>query len=224
MITQIHNILTPDELKAIRTVLESSEFVSGKETASGHAAEVKDNLQLDPSQPEPQKVMQTVLNALIRSKPLYRATYPKKAYPPRINRYDVGMSYGNHIDTAVVQLIKESLRKDISVTVFLNAAEEYDGGELVIVASGGEQRIKLPAGSLVAYPSTSLHRIEPVTRGTRFAAITWIQSLVRDLAQRQLLSDMEQSIRQLKERLGGSPELDVLDNCYHNLLRFWVEP
>jgi len=176
--------------------LDASEFVSGKQTASGRAAEVKDNLQLVLSQAGSQKVMQTVLDALIRSEPFYYATYPKNAYPPRINRYDVGMSYGNHVDKAVMQL-KEPQRTDISMTLFLNAPEEYDGGELVLVSSSGEQRIKLPAGSLVAYPSTCLHRVENVTRGTRFAAITWIQSLVRDPVQRDLLSDMEKSIRQM---------------------------
>ncbi len=223
MIFQIPNVLTQDELAMIRSVLDAAEFVSGKQTAGGLAVQVKDNLQMDRDDPKTQEIMQTVLDALIRNQQFYMLAYPKRAFPPLISRYDVGMSYGSHVDNSVMHY-KEPLRTDVSLTVFLNGPEEYEGGELVIEVPGGQQRIKLAAGSLVGYPSNSVHHVTPISRGVRFAAISWVQSMIRDPAKRSVLFDLNKTIQQLKNRLGEAPELNELVNCYHNLVRLWVEP
>lgn len=223
MIFQIPNVLNQDELVKIRPVLDTGEFTSGKQTAGGLAVQVKDNLQMDRDDPKTQELMKTILDALTRNQQFYITAYPRRAFPPLISRYEVGMSYGSHVDNSVMHY-KEPLRTDVSLTIFLNDPAEYEGGELVIEAPGGEQRIKLAAGSLVGYPSTSVHRVEPITRGVRFAAISWVQSMIRDPAKRTVLVDLDNTIRKLKNKLDDAPELNELINCYHNLVRLWVEP
>ena len=223
MIFQIPNVLTLDELAKIRPVLDSAEFTSGKQTAGGLAVQVKDNLQMDRAEPKTQEVMKIVLEALTRNQQFYKAAYPKRALPPLINRYEVGMSYGSHVDNSVMHY-KEPLRTDVSVTIFLNDPAEYEGGELVIEAPGGQQRIKSAAGTLVGYPSNSVHHVESITHGVRFAAVTWVQSMIRDPVKRTLLIDLDKTIQQLRNRLDEAPELNELVNCYHNLVRLWVEP
>jgi len=223
MISRIDNVLSDKELGQIHKVFESVDFISGKATASGMAAMAKDNLQLSQDDTRAQPIMKLVLDALARNQQFYMACYPGQVYPPLFNRYEAGMSYGNHVDDSIMRSPKP-MRTDIAVTLFLSDTESYDGGELVILMpGGGEHRIKFPAGSLVTYPSASLHRVEPVTRGVRYAAVTWVESLVRDPARRVVLSDLDRTVFQLKDKLPNSAELNTLINTYHTLMRMWFQ-
>jgi PKHD-type hydroxylase len=163
-----------------------------------------------------------VLGALRRSGAFISATLPCRITEPMFNRYAAGMHYGSHVDNAVMYQ-PQPLRSDISVTVFLSAPEEYDGGELLIDEIAVRQKVKLAAGSALIYPSTSLHRVEPVTRGERLASIIWIQSLVRDPAQRRILFDLDRATQAITKRDPASAEAEVLGASYHNLLRMWAE-
>ncbi len=223
MFHQIHNVLTPQELARIDEVIAAVEFVSGKLTATGGAAEGKDNLQLPKDNPEVQSIMQIVLEALKRNPELYRVAYPRQAVPPHFSRYEAGMTYGNHVDAAMMRM-PGPLRTDVAVTLFLSDPADYDGGELVVQLPGGEARVKLPRGALVAYPPHFVHRVEPVTRGVRYAAVTWLESLIRDPARRQVLSELDRSFLALYQKYGSSEELNRLNNTFQNLLRMWLDP
>ncbi len=224
MLTRIDNVLSDDELAQIFAVFDRVDFVSGKGTAHGAAAAVKDNLQLPADNPHVQGIMKLVLAALKRNETFFRAAYPRRAVPPLFSRYEAGMSYGEHVDNAVMRA-PTPLRTDVAVTLFLSHPDSYDGGELVIATAGGETAVKLPAGSLVTYPPYFVHRVEPVTRGVRYAAVTWAESMLRDAEQRAVVSQLEHAIRAIGER-GGLPaaEQNALDNVYHSLLRMWAEP
>lgn len=228
MLLQIPDILTSEQVRTCRQKLEAAQWADGRITAGYQSAQAKDNLQLAEADPLARELGAVVLEALSRSSTFFTAALPKRIYPPLFNCYRGGQSFGFHVDNAVRYDRRngaaEAVRTDLSATLFLADPSEYDGGELVIEDTYGNQRVKLPAGHLVLYPSTSLHRVMPVTRGARIASFFWMQSMVRSDEQRRTLLELDVSIRRLTARLGAdAPELVQLTGVYHNLLRQWAE-
>jgi PKHD-type hydroxylase len=225
MITRIASVLSKDELAALRAGLDLGAWEDGRLTAGHQSAQVKTNLQLPQNDPVAREASDIVLRALERNPLFVSATLPLHVYPPLFNRYGPGMSFGNHVDNAVRQIpgTPHRLRTDLSATLFLSGPMEYDGGELVIEDTFGAHSVKLPAGDLVVYPSNSLHRVQPVTRGMRAAAFFWVQSMVRDDGDRTLLFELDSAIGALTERGSDRNSLVRLTNCYHNLLRRWAQ-
>jgi PKHD-type hydroxylase len=226
MIVQISDVLTPEQVADARSRLLSADWVSGLATAGHQGAQVKNNRQLAEGSPLAAALGDMVLAALEKHPLFISAALPAKVYPPMFNRYGGGEAFGNHVDNAIRLMpgSAERIRTDLSATLFLCEPEDYDGGELLIEDVYGAQSVKLPAGHMVLYPSTSLHRVEPVTRGARLACFFWIQSMVRDPAQRSLLLDLDTSI-QLLNQAGAHADARVqLTGCYHNLLRMWAQP
>jgi PKHD-type hydroxylase len=222
VLLQIPGVLEPGELASLRQLIRGAAFEDGMATGSPGARRVKHNLQLPDQGEAARAAAPMVLDALRRNSTFFSAALPKRISGPLFNRYDVGMDYGNHVDTSVI-LGEETLRSDIAATLFLTPPEEYDGGELVIEDSYGAHRVKLPAGSMIVYPASSIHRVERVTRGSRISAVFWIQSLVRAEAQRRLLFQLDLAIGSLSRREPGAIELQGLGSVYHNLLRLWTE-
>ena len=223
MLVHIPNILTAEEVAHCRRRLDQTDWVDGRATAGDQSAKVKHNLQVPEDSAAGRELGDIVLQALNRNPLFASAVLPLRIYPPMFNRYDVGMTFDTHIDNAIRALRGGGrLRTDVSSTLFLTAPEEYDGGELVVEDTYGAQSVKLPAGDMVIYPATSLHRVEPVTRGSRWASFFWTQSMVDDDRQRRLLFEMDMSIIQMRMAL---PDDHVsvlgLTGCYHNLLRMW---
>ena len=225
MITRISALLNADRLEAIRVRLEGASWEDGRTTAGHQSAQVKTNLQLPQRDPVTREIGDEIVRALERSALFISATLPRHVYPPLFNRYESGMTFGAHIDNAVRQIpgTPHRLRTDLSATLFLSAPETYDGGELLIEDTYGSHSIKLPAGDMVVYPSSSIHRVSPVTRGTRTAAFFWIQSMVRDDGARTLLYELDTSIRELARDGARNESLVRLTACYHNLLRRWAD-
>jgi len=225
MIIRIPALLSADRLAAIRTRLEAAAWEDGRATAGHQSAQVKSNMQLPQHDPVTREIDEEIVRALEHSALFVSATLPRHVYPPLFNRYESGMTFGAHIDNAVRQIPGTShrLRTDLSATLFLTSPEEYDGGELLIEDTYGPQSIKLAAGDLVVYPSSSIHRVLPVTRGTRTAAFFWIQSMVRDDGARALLHELDTSIRELARDGARNDALVRLTACYHNLLRRWAD-
>ncbi len=219
MILCIAEALPPAEVHALGTALEGVRFVDGRATAGWHARLVKHNLQADPADPKLAALQARIERALIAHPLFAMAVRPKRVRPIRFSRYEPGMGYGTHVDDAIM----DGMRTDVSFTLFLSAPHSYDGGELVIESTAGEQGFKLPAGSLVLYPSTTLHRVEPVTGGSRLAAFGWARSLIRDPAARELLFDLATARQGLFDRHGKTAEFDLLSKCLSNLLRRWAE-
>ncbi|KWR79278.1 Fe2+-dependent dioxygenase [Pseudomonas sp. PI1] len=225
MLLHIPGLFTRDEVTRIRTALEQAEWGDGKVTAGYQSAKAKHNLQLAQDHPLAREISEAMLLRLWQNPLFMSAALPHKVFPPLFNCYTGGGSFDFHIDNAVrdVQGGRERVRTDLSSTLFFSDPEDYDGGELVIQDTYGEQRVKLPAGDLVLYPGTSLHKVEPVTRGARFASFFWTQSLVREDSQRALLFQMDQAIQKLTADVPEHPALVELTGTYHNLLRRWVE-
>lgn len=223
MILCIADLLSADERQEILALLQRSRFVSGARTAGWHARTVKRNTQLVPKSGPGAAAAQHVAAALDRNELVRAAARPLRRRPILFNRHDPGMSYGPHIDDPIMGDAPK-LRADISMTVFLSDPASYDGGELVIDTTAGEQAFKLPAGSAILYPATTLHHVAPVTRGTRLAAITWIQSLVRDAARREMLFDLDMARREIFELHGKTRAFDLVAKTHANLLRLWAEP
>ena len=225
MLIHIREVLTPDVVKDILNQLGQSSWGDGRETAGYLSSRVKDNAQLLETSPLARKLGNIILDALDRNQQFISAALPLKVVPPLFNRYTGGQAYGGHIDGAVRPVAGTPLRvrTDLSATLFLSAPESYDGGELIIEDDFGERRVKLPSGDMVLYPGTSIHRVAPVTRGTRFASFFWVQSMVREDARRSLLYELDGVV----QTLGGteSPHKEVvrLAGIYHNLLRFWAD-
>lgn len=226
MLITITNVLSPDQIQDCRVALQQAAWEDGKKTAGYLAQHVKANLQLPIDSEIGQQVARFLLTILHNNPTYVSAVLPAKILPPRFNCYRGGHTYGNHIDNAIFSIpnTNESLRTDVSSTLFLTDADEYEGGELVIEDTYGTQRIKLNAGDMVVYPGTSLHRVEPVTKGVRLASFFWAQSMVRQAHQRRMLWDLDQSIQQLARQDSASPILARLSGIYHNLLREWAEP
>jgi len=226
MLLQIPDILTADELRRARDILSQAHWVDGRTTAGPQAATVKNNEQLPPRGDQARALQAIVLAALDRHVIFFSAALPKRVLPPMFNRYGgAANTYGNHIDQAIrhVPESAQRVRTDISCTLFLAEPAEYDGGELVIEDTFGDQRVKLPAGHLVLYPGTSVHRVEPVTRGHRLASFFWVESMVRSDEQRRLLFDLDMNLMRLRERHGETAEAVALIGTYHNLLRMWAD-
>ncbi|MCT7965621.1 Fe2+-dependent dioxygenase [Laspinema sp. D1] len=222
MILCIEQVLTPEQLDEIHRILKEGEFVEGKLTAGRYAKTVKDNYQLKADTEDAKKVRKMVHNALLQN-PLFKASVrPQKIRPILFSRYEPGMSYGWHTDNAIMG-DGELVRSDVSLTLFLSDPDTYEGGELVIDTSIGEQSFKLPAGSMIVYPSTFLHQVTEVTQGIRFAAVTWVQSLVRDVQQREILFELDTVRKSIFEQYGKTVEFDLLCKTHANLLRQWVE-
>lgn len=224
MLLHIPNILSAEEVAAVRARLDGAEWTDGRETVGAQGARVKRNEQLPDNLPLKAELGAAVLAALQRSPLFFAAALPRKILPPRFNRYAGGGEYGFHVDGAVMRLGEdEHLRSDLSCTLFLNDPTDYEGGALVISDTYGEHRVALPAGDAILYPSSSLHRVEPVTRGARIASFFWIQSLVRDESLRRMLLELDTAIQKLT--LDGADNDAVLQlTCvYHNLLRRWSE-
>ena len=224
MLLHIPDILGRDELARIRAALDAADWTDGRETVGVQGARVKRNEQLPETSPLRAELARIVLAALAHNPLYFAAALPLKTLTPRFNRYRDGGEYGFHVDGAVMHSGDGGhVRSDISCTLFLNGPEEYDGGELIVSDTYGEHEVKLPAGDLILYPSSSLHRVAPVTRGARLASFLWVQSMVRDDARRAMLFEMDGAIERL--RAGGADADAVLrlTGVYHNLLRQWAE-
>lgn len=223
MLLHVPEVLTRDELARLRDALAAADWNDGRETVGTLGAKVKRNEQLPDASPLRAELGRIVLAALARNPLYFAAALPLKTLPPRFNRYAGGGEYGFHVDGAVMRSGDGQVRSDVSCTLFLCDPDEYDGGELVISDTYGEHEVKLPAGDLILYPSSSLHRVMPVARGARVAAFFWVQSMIRDDASRRMLFELDASIERL--RAGNADETAVLQltGLYHNLLRRWAE-
>jgi PKHD-type hydroxylase len=213
----IGNVLSAEEVDLVRATLAQATFVDGRETARFAARQVKNNRQADGRKTE--TVRKLVEERILAHEVFALAVRPKALTPILFSRYEPGMRYGSHVDDPLMQ----GLRTDVSFTLFLSDPESYDGGELVIEDASGEDAVKLAAGSLIAYPSTTLHHVAEVTRGERFAAVGWARSYVRDGAQRELLFELDTARRQLFRREGKSAEYDLVSKSLANLMRMWVD-
>lgn len=225
MLVHLPRLLTQDEVRQCRDALDAAVWEDGRVTAGHLAVRAKSNLQLPLDSPVARKLGELILARLGQNPVYLSAVLPARVLPPRFNRYEGGGTYDNHIDNAIFVIpgTATKIRSDVSTTVFLSEPDEYDGGELVVEDTFGQQRIKLPAGDAIVYPGTSLHRVEPVTRGVRLASFFWAQSLIRSDEQRRLLFDLDRSIQQLAHDHPEHPAVVALSGTYHNLLRMWSE-
>ena len=227
MLIAIPEVLSAADVADFRGRLDTADWADGKVTAGHQSAKAKDNAQLPETSPVARELGARILDALSRNPTFFAAALPKRIYPPLFNRYAGGQSFDYHVDNAVrydrSRGGADPVRTDLSATLFLAAPEEYDGGELEIEDTYGTQRVKLPAGHMVLYPSTSLHRVLPVTRGARIASFFWMQSMVRDDGERRLLYELDLSIRHLGADVPDHAALVQLTGVYHNLLRRWAE-
>jgi PKHD-type hydroxylase len=225
LLLSLPGVLLDDEVTSIRGLLKQAQWVDGRTTAGIQAATVKNNQQLAEQDPLLAQIRRIVMQALHRDPLFFSAVLPDKILPPFVNRYSGGTNhYGFHVDNAMRSMPDGSarVRADVSATLFLNDPEEYEGGELVIQDVFGEQRVKLKAGSMVIYPSTSVHAVTPVTSGERLASFMFIQSMVRDAAHRRMLFDMDMALVKLRQQHGELAEVVQLTGVYHNLLREWA--
>ncbi len=235
MLLTLPDVLSPEEVAQARKLLQTAAWADGRPGAGEQARAVKNNQQLPHDAVAARAIRAMVLRGLDASPMFFSATLPKRVFPPRLNRYSGASNhYGPHVDGAVRYMPAgfgqdpatqgaQRVRTDISCTLFLSDPDSYDGGELCMADALGEQAIKLPAGSLVIYPGTTLHQVKPVTRGERLACFFWIESMVRSAEQRRLLFDLDMNLLALRERLGESPETTALTGVYHNLLRMWAD-
>lgn len=225
MMLRIPSLLTPDEVRDCRQALEQATWQDGRTTAGSLAVKVKSNLQLPIDSPIAARLGHLILDRLGRNPLFLSAALPLRVLPPRFNRYEGGGTYGNHIDNAlfVIPGTAIKVRTDVSTTVFFSDPEEYEGGELIVEDTYGSHVARLPAGDAIVYPSTSLHRVEPVTRGARVCSFLWTQSMVRDDWRRTMLFDLDVTIQKLRQQVGDNPEVIALTSHYHNLLRQWAE-
>lgn len=226
MLLHVPQVLSPEALARCRSIVEAADWQDGRLTAGSQSEQVKNNRQLPEGSEASVAARAIVVDALAHSALFFSGALPKKTFPPLFNRYDGSANqFGNHIDNAVrtSTLTGAWVRTDLSCTLFLAEPHEYDGGELVVEDTFGAHRIKLAAGDAILYPSSSVHRVEPVTRGSRVACFFWIESMVRNDEQRRLLFDMDQSIMALRAAHGDNEEVVRLTGCYHNLLRMWVD-
>jgi PKHD-type hydroxylase len=219
MILVIQNVLTPDNIVQIRAKLETMKWVDGTATAGWHAKLVKKNLQVDRTQPDFAPLNKAVTEALMRNPTFRMAARPKAITPLLFSRYRDEMEYGTHVDDPVIA----NIRTDISFTIFLSETQDYDGGELVMETTAGEQTFKPSAGQMIIYPSTTLHRVQPVTRGERWAAVGWSQSQIRDANQREILFDLDTARRGLFDKHGKTREFDIMSKAHANLMRLWAD-
>lgn len=229
MLITIPDVLTPEQVTHARRLFDAAEWVDGRTTTGYQSAKAKDNMQLPDGSPAAREVGEMILQSLGTSPLFMAAALPLRILPPMFNRYSAGQSFGTHVDNAIRQIpgTPVRIRTDLSATLFFAAPEEYDGGELCVEDAYGVKRVKLPAGHMVLYPSTSLHHVTPVTRGARVCSFFWLQSMIRDDGHRSLLFDLDLSIQRLGAELPGNPVAEKtavqLTGVYHNLLRQWAE-
>lgn len=229
MLITVPDLLTPEQIAEARQILDAADWVDGRVTAGHQSAQAKDNMQIPEGHPAASRLGEMILSALARNPLFLAAALPLRIFPPLFNRYSGGQSFGTHVDNAIRQVPGTPLRirTDLSATLFFAGPGEYDGGELCIEDTYGVHRVKLPAGHMVLYPSTSLHHVTPVTRGARICSFFWLQSMIRDDGRRSLMFDLDLAIQRLGGELKGNPAAEKttvqLTGVYHNLLRQWAE-
>ncbi|MHB8283189.1 MAG: Fe2+-dependent dioxygenase [Caulobacteraceae bacterium] len=225
MLVRIPGVLSPALVAEFRQTLAAGAWADGRATAGAQSALAKHNLQIPEDDPQARALGQVILSALGGNPAFVSAALPLRVFPPLFNRYDEGMGFGAHVDNSIrFAPGGVRVRTDLSCTLFLTPPQDYDGGELVIEDVFGEQAIKFDAGDLVLYPASSLHRVEPITRGSRWASFFWAQSMVKDDGQRALLHRMDTAIQQARAELGDKhAAVLTLTATYHNLLRMWAE-
>jgi PKHD-type hydroxylase len=225
MLIDIPDVLTADQVATARQMLDQAEWVDGRVTAGHQSSRTKHNLQLPEDHPVARQLGDVILAALQRNPLFIAAALPLRVFPPLFNRYEGGGSFGNHVDNAIRQVTgtPHRIRTDLSATLFLASPDEYDGGELLIEDTYGVHSVKLQAGHLVLYPSTSLHSVRPVTRGARIASFFWIQSMIRDDGQRTLLFDLDTAIQRINQDVPNHQSSVQLTGVYHHLLRRWAD-
>lgn len=226
MIHHIPNVLSKEQVAYFRHEMAQAHWEDGKKTTGSLSATVKQNQQLPENHPLTQQLGDIILEALGQNPLFLSAALPLEILPPYFNRYENNETFGFHVDNSIrnIRGTQQRIRTDLSCTVFLSEPEEYQGGELVVEDTYGYHEVKLPAGDLILYPSTSVHEVTPVTQGCRIASFFWIQSMIRDDANRHLLFNLDQSIQNLRAELGDThTEVVKLTSLYHNLIRKWAE-
>jgi PKHD-type hydroxylase len=226
MLICVPDVLSKAEVVEFRSIMDAAAWEDGRSTAGAQSVLVKKNEQLPPNGDIARHLGQRIVKAVTSNPMFISAAIPRHIFPPLFNRYGAGHHFGVHVDNAVRgdPLTGLRIRTDLSVTLFLSEPDEYDGAELVVEDTYGAHEVKLPAGHLVLYPATSLHKVTPITGGTRFASFFWLQSMIRDAHARSLIFDLDMTIQDLVERLGrDAPETVKLTGIYHNLIRYWAE-
>jgi PKHD-type hydroxylase len=224
MLLHVPGVLTKDQVARCRQTLQGQTWVDGRATAGEQSALAKRNLQVPEDAPAARELGEMILTALGRNPQFVSAALPLRVFPPLFNRYDEGMAFDTHVDNAIRFAGPVRFRTDVSATLFLTDPDDYDGGELIVEDAYGEHAIKLPTGDMILYPATSLHRVAPITRGSRWAAFFWAQSMVRADAQRSLLYDLDNAIQAMSVKVGqGDPAVVSLTGTYNNLLRMWAD-
>jgi PKHD-type hydroxylase len=224
MIVHVEGVLTPDQVAMCRDKLSAAAWIDGRATAGEQSARAKRNLQVPEDSAVARELGELILGSLGRNPPFVSAALPLRVFPPLFNRYDEGMAFDTHVDNAIRFAGPVRFRTDISCTLFLTDPEDYDGGELIIEDVYGEHAVKLPAGDMILYPASSLHRVAPITRGARWSSFFWAQSMVKSDERRTLLHDLDNTIQRLSVKIGqGDPEVVTLTGTYNNLLRMWAE-
>jgi PKHD-type hydroxylase len=225
MLLHVPEVLTPAQVAMVRRELEHAEWIDGRITAGHQSARAKSNTQIRENTELAERLGTLILDALQTNALFATAALPLRVFPPLFNRYQIGDSFGTHVDNAIRQIpgTPHRIRTDLSATLFFSEPDDYDGGELDVEDTFGVHQIKLPAGHMILYPASSLHHVRPVTHGVRLASFFWIQSLVRDDAERTLLFDLDIAIQQLRADAPDLPAEVQLTNVYHNLLRRWAD-
>ncbi len=224
MLIAIPEVLTPPQVAEARQLLDAADWVDGRITAGHQGARVKHNVQLTPDSQAGQQVGRTILDALAANPLFMSAALPLHVLPPQFNRYSGGQTFGTHVDGSIRSMPNgQRIRTDLSCTLFFAGPDEYDGGELIVEDTYGSKAVKLPAGHMILYPSTSLHQVTPVTRGTRLCSFFWLQSMVRQDSRRALLFEMDVAIQRFGAENAIHPSVVSLTGVYHNLLREWAE-
>jgi PKHD-type hydroxylase len=221
----IPEVLTTEQVAHARRLFETVEWIDGRVTAGHQSAQAKDNMQIPEGHPVAKELGEMILTALGQNALFIAAALPQRVFPPLFNSYSGGQSFGTHVDNAIrtVTGTPHRIRTDLSATLFFTHPEEYDGGELIVEDTYGTHSVKLPAGHMILYPSTSLHHVRPVTRGSRISSFFWIQSMVRDDGRRSLLFDLDMAVQRLNQDMAGHPSAVQFTGVYHNLLRQWAE-
>jgi PKHD-type hydroxylase len=225
VLLSIPDVLTPEQVAQARQILDQAEWVDGRVTAGHQSSRAKDNMQIPEDHPAARTVGDMIVNALGQNALFISAALPQRVFPPLFNRYTGGQSFGVHVDNAIRQVTGTAhrIRTDLSATLFLAQPDEYDGGELVVEDTYGTHSVKLAAGHMILYPSTSLHHVRPVTRGARISSFFWIQSMIREDAERTLLFDLDAAIQRVNKQLPSDASSVQLTGIYHNLVRRWAE-
>ena len=224
MLLHVEGVLSHEQVARCRETLAAQAWVDGKVTAGEQSAQAKRNLQVPEDAPAARELGELILGALGGNPAFVSSALPLRVFPPLFNRYDAGMAFDTHIDNAIRFAGPVRLRTDLSATLFLSDPDDYDGGELIVEDAYGEHAVKLPAGDMILYPASSLHRVAPITRGSRWASFFWAQSMVRSDEQRTLLWNLDNSIQALALKVGQTEsEVVALAGTYNNLLRMWAE-